>query len=116
MEKILLRVQKLAKRKKDFQKFTFQLHVLSGLRKLHKIFQLKIKNMPLQFDIDIKNDPFFLEGKEEGKDETRAKMDYVFVHNLLLQTDFSDEKIASIANVPLTFVAEVKKSLENPKT
>ena len=58
MENILLRLQKLVKRKKDFQKFTFQLHVLSGLRKLHKIFQLKIKNMPLQFDIDIENDPF----------------------------------------------------------
>ncbi len=119
MEKILLRLQKLVKRKKDFQKFAFQLHVLSGLRKLHKIYQLKIRNMPLHFDLDIENDPFYLEGEEKGiekgRDETKTKMDYNFVRNLLSQTDHSDEKIASLANVPLTFIEEVKKSLEKNK-
>lgn len=124
MEQILLRLQKLVKRKKDFQKFTFQLHVLSGLRKLHKIFQLKIKDMPLQFELDIKDDPFYLEGKKEGEQKGEqkgieigmAKKDYEknhsFVTNLLLNTDFINEKIASLANVSLAFVEEVQKSLE----
>lgn len=178
METILLRLQKLVKRKKDFQKFTFQLHVLSGLRNLHKIFQLKTKNMPLQFDLDVENDPFYLEGVEIGmtkKDfesvrnlllntnlsdeqialclnvkltfiedvrtkinnkesqptssqfsidddddvvsiEDMGKKDFIFVRNLLLQTDFSDAKISSIANVDLTFVAKVKKSLDKTES
>lgn len=37
--------------------------------------------------------------------------DFINVRNLLLQTDFSDEKISAIANVDLTFVARVKKLL-----
>lgn len=174
METILLRLQKLVKRKKDFQKFTFQLHVLSGLRNLHKIFQLKTKNMPLQFDLDVENDPFYLEGVEIGMtkkdfenvkhllldtdlsdeqisfylnvkqsfiDKVRTEInnknsqietkedendfdsleeidnkDFIFVRNLLLQTDFSDAKISSIANVDLTFVAKVKKSLDKTES
>lgn len=84
------------------------MHVLSGLRKLHKIFQLKIKAMPLQFDLDIENDPFYL----EGRDKTKSQMDYNFVRNLLLQTDFTNEKVASLANVSLAFVEDVQKSLE----
>ena len=34
MEKVILRLKKVSKRKKDFQKFTRQLCVLSELRKL----------------------------------------------------------------------------------
>lgn len=64
--------------------------------------------MPLQFDLDIENDPFYL----EGRDKTKSQMDYNFVRNLLLQTDFTNEKIASLANVSLAFVEDVQKSLE----
>jgi predicted transposase YdaD len=125
MEKILTRLQLLVKQKKKLQKLTFQLHVLSGLRNLRKIFQLKIKNMPLQFDIDLKSDPFFLEGREEGKEEGieigtekgieigMTKKDFENVSNFLLNTDFSDERIAFLLNVKLTFIDEVRTKIKN---
>ncbi len=125
MEKILARLQSLVKQKKKLQKLTFQLHVLTGLRNLRKIFQLKIKNMPLQFDLDIKNDPFFLEGKEEGKEEGieigtekgieigMTKKDFENVRNFLLNTDFSDERISFLLNVKLTFIDEVRNKIKN---
>ncbi len=114
MENILLRLQKLVKRKKDFQKFTFQLHVLSGLRNLHKIFQLKTKNMPLQFDLDVKSDPFFLEGKEEGIEIGMTKKDFENVKHLLINTDFPDEQIAFYLNVKLAFIDEVRNKINSP--
>jgi hypothetical protein len=132
MEKILLRLQSLIKRKKDFQKYTFHLHVLSGLRKLHGIYQKKIKTMELKFDIHLDTDPIFLEGieigeekgivkgivkgieigEEKGMEKGKAQRDYAFVSSLLLNTDHSYEKIAFLANVTLAFVESVAKSLK----
>jgi hypothetical protein len=65
--------------------------------------------------MDFEDDPWYLEGYEEGL-KMRKDREWLFVTNLLKQTDFSDERIAFLVNVPLTFVAEVKKSLEKPKS
>lgn len=46
---------------------------------------------------------------EETKEEERTN----FVRNLLLGTDFSDEKIASLANVSLAFVEEIKAKIKS---
>ena len=47
------------------------------------------------------------QGRREGVEETKAN----FVKGLLESTDFDDTKIASIADVTVAFVEQVKKSL-----
>lgn len=44
--------------------------------------------------------------------EATEKAQESFVKNLLKQSDFSDEKIASLANVTVEFVNEVKAGLK----
>jgi hypothetical protein len=50
-----------------------------------------------------------MEGKEEGLEEGRIEKEIIFVRKLLAATDFSDEKIADLADVSLEFVKEVRK-------
>ena len=49
--------------------------------------------------------------KEEGKEEGEEKRNSVFVTNLLQSTDFPDEKIATLADVPLAFVQQMRVAL-----
>lgn len=48
-------------------------------------------------------------GLQEGLEEARREI----VKNLLDQTEFSDDKIASLANVPLSFIEKVKQASNN---
>jgi hypothetical protein len=48
---------------------------------------------------------------EEARRETLEKTSKRFVENLLKNSDFSQTKIASLANVSLAFVRKVKKGL-----
>jgi len=48
-------------------------------------------------------------GLERGRAEERENASIVFVQNLLANTEFSIEKIASLANVSLGFVTKVKE-------
>lgn len=50
--------------------------------------------------------------KMEAKEEERESSNRRFVENLLKGSDFSDEKIASLANVTVEFVNEVKADLK----
>ena len=119
MEKILLRLQKLSKRKKDFQKYAFHLHILSGLRKLHKIYQQKIKTMPLIYDIHLEIDPFYIEGMEkgiekgieQGIEQGEIKKATVMVENLLFDSKFPISSIANLAVVTEAFVLSVQNRL-----
>jgi hypothetical protein len=107
MEKILLRLQELSKQKKDFQKYAFQLHVLAGLRKLHKIFNQKIKTMPLIYDIHLEMDPFYHEGMEKGIEKGKIEM----VENLLYDNKYSISSIANLANLSEAFILSVQDRL-----
>jgi hypothetical protein len=49
-------------------------------------------------------------GLKEGLEKVKEK-NYLFTKNLLQNTDFTEEKIASLADVEIEFVREVKKSL-----
>jgi len=51
------------------------------------------------------------EGRAEGRAETQLEKDTIFTQNLLLKTDFSEEKIASLVGVKLSFVFDVKRRL-----
>lgn len=52
------------------------------------------------------------QGRQEGRQEGHKERDTMFVENLLRNTDFSDEKIAAIAVVPIQFVKEIKEKLK----
>ena len=53
------------------------------------------------------------EGKAEGKAEAKAEKDTQFVTNLLLQTEFNDATIASLAAVSIDFVKSVKTAINS---
>jgi hypothetical protein len=48
---------------------------------------------------------------EEAREEERENANKRFVQNLLKGSDFTQAKIASLANVSLAFVRKVKKGL-----
>lgn len=54
-------------------------------------------------------------GKLEGKLETEEKNKTEFVTNLILDTNFGDAKIASLAVVSVEFVQKVRASLNKKK-
>lgn len=49
--------------------------------------------------------------KEEGRSEKDLEKNHLFVTNLIQQSDFTDEKIASIAGVELSFVKQLRNEL-----
>jgi hypothetical protein len=102
IEKMLLRLNDLCTRKDELNKFAYQLHVLAGLRKFELIFNEKIKAMSLVLDIDIKNDPFYLDGKEDGKIE--------MIEQLLIESH-SVDFIANISKKSKEFILSIQKKL-----
>jgi predicted transposase YdaD len=119
MEKILNRLQELVKRKKDFQKFAFHLHVLSGLRKLQGIFQQKIKVMPLIYDIDIENDPIYLDGiqkgekrgLEKGLEKGELKKATLTIEKMLIDGHLSIKRISDFVEETEAFVINIQQRL-----
>ena len=107
MEKIILRLETLSKQKKDFQKLAFQLHVLCGLRKLHKIFNEKIKKMELVYDLHLEMDPIYQDGIEIG-DLKRATF---AVEKHLLNGKLAVKVIADWIGISETFVRSVQDRL-----
>ena len=51
------------------------------------------------------------EAREEGRAEGQEISSRLFVENLLKNTEFSLEKVASLANVSVDFVRTVKSTL-----
>jgi hypothetical protein len=71
--------------------------------------------MPIHYDIET--DALYLRGTEKGfergREQEAIKNNYIFVTNLLLDTEFDDPKIARLANVSLSFVQTVKDERPN---
>ncbi|MEM6272144.1 MAG: hypothetical protein AAF998_22090, partial [Bacteroidota bacterium] len=100
------------------QKFLQQLRVLSRIRKLEYVFSENAKDMPLTFD--IKEDHFYQKGVAEGKTEGRAegrvegkaegkiegKIEMIIN---LLSEGMPIKKIATIADLPIDQIQEIKK-------
>ena len=53
------------------------------------------------------------EGIEIGVEKGREQERRAFVENLLSATEFSDVKIAGLANVTVDFVSEIRTSLKS---
>ena len=118
VEQTLLRLQELTREGGTLEKYTYQLTVLSGLRKLEDTVNAKIDAMPLT--IDINKNYFFKKGIEQGVEQGIEKgMLRERQHNrlritkaLLLKGQMTSEEIASIADAPTAFVEQVKQELE----
>ena len=50
--------------------------------------------------------------RKEALEEAREEKNSTFTQNLITQTDFSDEKIATLANVELEYVKKMRTSLQ----
>ena len=109
LRKILANLKKLVKNKRVLKKYINQLMMLSRLRKIENLTIKITEEMPIHYDYET--DTLYLKGIEKGQKEIEKKS-YLFVRNLLLDSDFTKEKIALLADVPLEFVKKVKLALE----
>ena len=117
VERILMRLVELNPDSGLLEKYTFQLHTLSGLRKLQPLVNKKLLAMPLK--IDFKKDLFYKQGSQEGKiegkiegeieGEIKAKRQVVIN---LLEMKYATQQIVDIVNVSEDFVREVASSLK----
>jgi hypothetical protein len=89
------------------QKLLFQLRVLTGLRNLQSILNKKLNTMPLTFEFDVTKDFFYQQGEEKGEEKGIEKG----IEKMLLNTDFSVEKITDILEIPDEIVLTVKNRL-----
>jgi predicted transposase YdaD len=119
---IIRKLKLLVSNKRVLKKYINQLMMLSRLRKIEALTIKISEEMPIHYDIET--DALYLRGtekgiergREKGREEEAAKKNYLFVSNLLLNTDFSDDKIALLANVTISYVKQVRQELSKTKT
>ena len=95
------------------EKYMQQMRVLGKLRKLVPINEVIMESITkyLMEKTDIESDPYFKRGEEKGRSEGRSEGKSEVIKSLLAQTDFSIDKIASIAGVTEDLVRQVKADL-----
>lgn len=82
------------------------MEIIAKLRKLHPLLIKIIDTMPIIFN--LRKDPRFKEGRQEGRQEIALIKDQNFVINLLQKGIESIETIAEFADVDLSFVEKTK--------
>ena len=124
MEKALFKLKKLSKRHDKFKKYAFQLHVFAGLRNLQRIYQQKIRAMPLVFNLDIEKDPIFIDGREQGVEigieqgieqgiELGIEREKISkIEKFLLGSKLSIKRIADFQEVSIDFVIKIQERLK----
>ena len=106
VDQILARLKELLGATLRLQKYLRQLEMLSKLRNLQPNVITKIEAMPITYDLET--DIRFLQGAD--------KKNRLFVLNLLTKTKHSPELIASLADVTLDFVQQMKLEMTQAKT
>jgi hypothetical protein len=119
VEKALFKLKKLSKRHDKFKKYAFQLHVFAVLRNLQRIYQQKIRAMPLVFNLDIEKDPIFIDGRETGVEQgieqgieigvEREKI--ATIEKFLLGSILSIKRIADFQEVSIDYVLKIQERL-----
>ena len=84
------------------------LQILTNLRNFEPIVELKIKDMSLVLYINVKKSLFYLDGKEEGREEGKIEM----IEELLIQK-YSIDSIANISKKSNDFILSIRKRLIN---
>lgn len=93
------------------QKYANQLFVLSRIRNLEdETFKL-LETMPLHYNIET--DFLYKKGMQKGIEEGIEKEKIIFAKNLLKETSFSDEKIATLVGISEEETKEIRKQLKS---
>jgi predicted transposase YdaD len=119
LRKIVVNLRKIVKHKRTLKRYLNQLMMLSRLRKIEALTIKITEEMPVHYDIET--DALYLRGTEkgiakgrtEGRTEGIEAQSYISVTNLLLDTDFDDQRIARLVKVTLAFVQKVKDERQN---
>jgi len=110
--KILHKLRETKESQITFQKYVKQLVVLSRLRSLSSTTNKAIKNMPIEYD--IKQDAFYQEGVEYGKEEERKLMEEEkknLIVKLIKSKKHTNQEIADIMDVKLSYIVELSTTL-----
>ena len=108
--KVIEKLLSLVKNKAKFSKYLKQILILSRLRKLEDITLKILDDMPIHYEIET--DALYLRGVEKGAAKKEFEKDYLFVKDLLLDTNFDNARIAKLARVTIEFVEKVKAELK----
>ena len=106
LRKIVMNLKNLIKHKRTLKIYINQLMMLSRLRRIEALAIKITEEMPIHYDIET--DALYLRGTAKGTEQGKEAKNYIFVTNLLLDTDFDDAKIARLADVTLAFIQKVK--------
>ncbi len=116
IEKIIFQLDKTSNGELSFKKHINQLRILAQLRKLNLKIE-EIMESILKY-INIEDDVLFQKGIEKGIEKglslKEIEKNNAFVKNLLLNTDFDNNKIAQLAAVDLAFVDNLANQLGKP--
>jgi hypothetical protein len=110
LRSIIVRLKQLVKNKRVLKKYINQLMMLSRLRKIEALTIKIAEEMPIHFDYET--DTLYLKGAEKGIEKGIEKKNWLFVRNLLLTTDFSNERIALLADVTVDYVLKARVELK----
>lgn len=109
---ILKRLQNLIKTPDEWGKYRTQLEIISKLRNLQAETINELNAMPITAIFDIETDLRYLEGKEKGIEKGISIKAREVVESLIVDTDFSDEKIANLAHVELALVVAIRAEIK----
>lgn len=116
VDSILHKLQETLKSQITFQKYVKQLVVLSRLRKLSEITKTSVKKMPIEYD--VKEDAFYKEGVEDGKEVERRRIEEekkMEKKNLIIKLIKSEKhslhEIAEIMDVKVSYVQEISEKI-----
>jgi hypothetical protein len=68
----------------------------------------KIRAMPLVFNLDIEQDPIFIDGREQGIDIKSMTT----VEKCLLSRELTVERIADLVDVSIDYVLKIQERLK----
>jgi predicted transposase/invertase (TIGR01784 family) len=105
---IVTEITKSAKGDLERERRKKQLRILAQLRNLATV-NIEVMERVSSF-FKEENDIFYQVGEKRGLEKGKA----LFIKYLLTQTDYSSEKIAKEADVPVSFVENIRASLAKP--
>ncbi|CAN5137649.1 hypothetical protein BH09BAC4_BH09BAC4_41010 [soil metagenome] len=107
LKRIIGRIEKTTRGDFSLRRYFNQLRVLAQLRNL----ELNLKNAmdSIAQHINEERDVLYLRGLDKAKAQEQAK----FVTNLLIESDFSLERIAKIADVSVEYVITIQHKLSS---
>lgn len=121
VKKILDKLQQLLdQHPRELQRRIRQLEVLGKLRDVQNIILEEGANMATLYELyDLKTDIRYLQGQEDGmgmgEKKGILKTKSMIIEGLLLGTDFSEERIASLTHATEKRVAQIRARLQSKK-